>query len=329
MEYLTNNIQVEIQADLEELEEREADMDDQDVFEIDPFDEAFGKAEPDSDSDSDGDDDLDQLSSEGEDLDDDQAPADIPANVKKIQEMVNKLDAVLKLLFDHFDENNPAEEPSSSLLSPLTSASNPPTPISTISDRRLSRRRAQFFTLLGIFTRTIIRTFKSRYTQFLLFWYTSLDPEYTSTFLGELVSTTIYEESIPPVPSVTRCAAASYIASFVSRALHVDRDTTRMVVGLLCAFLRNHLFEFDEMVKAGDGNMSGGVHHSIFYAVAQAVFLIFCFRWRELGLDVAEEEQELEDSPRAKKWMPELSILQRVIMSPLNPLKVRSFCAHL
>jgi RNA polymerase I-specific transcription initiation factor RRN3 len=69
-----------------------------------------------------------------------------------------------------------------------------------------------------------------------------------------------------------------------------------------------------------------------FYAVAQATFLIFCFRWREFLLEDAVEGEEDEDeeamtwgnaqSTPANKWIPELDVIQRVILSPLNPLKV-------
>ncbi|PPQ84656.1 hypothetical protein CVT24_006862, partial [Panaeolus cyanescens] len=77
--------------------------------------------------------------------------------------------------------------------------------------------------------------------------------------------------------------------------------------------------------------------HTVFYAVAQAVFLIFCFRWRDLMVenvvgDDLEFELDLDDlsSPGQRplsnvgikdKWIPELSILKRVITSVLNPLR--------
>jgi RNA polymerase I-specific transcription initiation factor RRN3 len=60
----------------------------------------------------------------------------------------------------------------------------------------------------------------------------------------------------------------------------------------------------------------------VFYAVAQAVFLIFCFRWRDLLEDEVEAD-ELVAKP-GKQWMPELGIVQRIINSVLNPLKVNT-----
>jgi len=62
--------------------------------------------------------------------------------------------------------------------------------------------------------------------------------------------------------------------------------------------------------------------------VAQAVFLIFCFRWRELQLESGQEPSNdvwvANDGPSIKKWIPELDVIQRVIISALNPLKVCS-----
>jgi RNA polymerase I-specific transcription initiation factor RRN3 len=218
--------------------------------------------------------------------------------------------------------------------------------------------RIQFNALLSIFDRVILRTFKSRYTQFLIFWYTSLDPEFADIFQGMLVErallgaspTTIQVHSESPDeegnPSsdalvasgstVARAAAASYIGSFVSRALFVDGESTRRVVALLCEFLQAHLDDVEELIRTQTSTLNvGGPQHTVFYAVSQAVFLIFCFRWRDL-LDLEEEDGEFSavgaatntvqnectrgDGPR--KWMPELGILQRVVNSVLNPLRV-------
>lgn len=180
-------------------------------------------------------------------------------------------------------------------------------------------QRSQFFSLLSIFERTILRTFKSRYTQFLVFWFSSLDPEFSDLFQGMLVSKALLEED---QPTVTRAAAASYIASFVSRAVFVDRESTRQVVACLCNFLNNRLDILDAVTQTG-ASLPSMAQHSVFYAVTQAVFLIFCFRWRDLVQD-QEELDELAGAVEGAhgKWMPELEVLKRVVQSELNPLKV-------
>jgi len=245
--------------------------------------------------------------------------------------------------------------------------------------------RSQFHSLLSIFDRTILRTFKSRYTQFLVFWYASLDPEFADVFQGMLVDRAIMPSPVggptaqfapsntngennnserltahahAMTPELTRAAAASYIGSFVSRATFVDREGTRRVTAVLCEYLRTHLegVEADLRAGMGFGTGSGSVtsssnvsatigeilasgQHTVFYAVVQAVFLIFCFRWRDLAGGGDEEDEldldldlgvgprlgQMKGGPVDKdKWMPEIAVLKRVVSSVLNPLKVCS-----
>ena len=294
--------------------------------------------------------------------------------------MVKKLDVILNLLFEHFARTHastlnlvstaPSLLPSTPLPdlpplspSPSTFSPPPPTPSLTPAAEALTKRatplapsdllRSQFHTLLSIFDRVILRTFKSRYTQFLIFWFTSLDPEFADLFQGMLVDRALFAtdatllnpsvdsaNSKPenPVssmaPTVTRAAAASYIGSFVSRAKFVDRFTARHVVGVLCEFLRAHLDAVDEAVRElgaaavtsdGGNGMISRAQNTVFYAVVQAVFLVFCFRWRDLLEDAEEDEGSsipVSANMAGKKWLPGLGVLQRVVTSALNPLKV-------
>lgn len=331
--------QVEIQVELEELEEH-ASEEQPDLFDFDPFDTVVGQeGESDSGSDdgSDGEDndDFSDLSSDAEgDDDSEKVPEEEPTNMQHVQDMVNKLDAILKNIFDYFKHSHTiSERPSPPLptpSSPKLSESRSSTPLTTHpialpenSEAAMALRRTQFYTLLSIFDRTILRTFKSRYTQFIVFWFSSLDPEFSDLFQGMLVSKALLEED---QPAVTRAAAASYIASFVSRAVFVDKDSTRQVVACLCNFLNNRLDILDAVTQSG-ANLPSLAHHSVFYAVTQAVFLIFCFRWRDL-MHEEEEVDELAGAGEQGKWMNELAVLKRAVQSQLNPLKVRLSLAH-
>ncbi|KAF8969326.1 RNA polymerase I-specific transcription initiation factor RRN3 [Flammula alnicola] len=438
-------IDVEIQIELEEIEE-EGSTDEQDVFEIDPFDIVLGQ-EPDSDDSDfdsdDGDEDaFSDLSSEA-DLDDldSKRQVDLPTNVKHIQEMVKKLDAILLLLFEHFERTktltgrittsypkSPLELPplppvdsnfldfgppytqslslgpppitASAILASQSSSTNNNSSEDSAKPSNRSPLRSQFHSLLSIFDRTILRTFKSRYTQFLVFWYASLDPEFADIFQGMLVDRALMpssaggpaahfapsnpsangddnndsssnEQAHMMTPELTRAAAASYIGSFVSRATFVDREGARRVVGVLCDYLRTHLEGVEAELRAalgfgtassassggGSANAAATIsailasgQHTVFYAIVQAVFLIFCFRWRDLVAD-DEDEDELDleldfdlatgarggrvgkngaggapggGSRVKEKWMPELAVLKRAVSSILNPLKVCS-----
>lgn len=377
-------IDVEIQVEIEELEEEE-NIQDQDVFEIDPFDVVVGQEGDNSDSEDEDDeeDNFSDLSSDAGDLGDSEPQVALHTNVKHIQDMVKKLDAILTLVFQHFHRTHTSLSASSSsntsglpssaellplpplpstLTSPLTPSfdglfspppdlAEPPIPTSAGSAQssKSSSLRMQFHSLLSIFDRTILRTFKSRYTQFLVFWYTSLDPEFADIFQGMLVDRALFSSaptvpttsnsnssasSSPTTPELTRAAAASYIGSFVSRATFVDGEGARRVVAVLCEYLQAHLDGVEEAIKLHGGDWVGGAQHAVFYAVVQAVFLIFCFRWRDL-LEDADVDDEVGVAFKGlrssnvnmsgkNKWIPELSVLKRVVISVLNPLKVCS-----
>ncbi|QRV72898.1 RNA polymerase I-specific transcription-initiation factor [Ceratobasidium sp. AG-Ba] len=303
-------IDVEIQVELEDLDE-EDDGDPVDIFNLDGFDTAVGEEDHLQDGDEDEDDLADGLSDISSD-DGDLAEHDIvegPANVAHIQDMVGKLDAVLSLVFEHLAAI-PSEPLSFYSWSPTTST--PATP-----ERQFEMRSSQLWILIAIFKRTIVKTHKSRYTQFLLFWYSSLHPDFTDVFLGvlmdRLMDTTL--------PDMARVGAASYVASFISRAKHVDTPNARGVVGVLCNYLRDAVDDIEEQ-EAQDPSFTPVVsRHALFYAIAQAVFLIYCFRWRELGEDPDVLLAEGDDGP-PKTWMPELLVVQRAISCALNPLKI-------
>ncbi|CAK5262552.1 unnamed protein product [Mycena citricolor] len=335
-------IDVEIQVELEEIEEQTEQ--DQDLFELDPFDTVLGQEGDDSDaSDSDDDDDYE------DDMSDVSSIGDEPethSDMSHIQEMVKKLDAILSLTFEHFQRvqetvspNDPT--PSTKLppdlppLPPLTPSSSSPLmsplefptsdPIIQVIPRPPPPTvHAQFQSLLSIFDRLILPTFKSRYTQFLVFFYTSFSPEFADIFLGLLVDRALFQTA---VPAVTRAAAAAYIGSFVSRGNFVDRAATRRVVGVLCDFMRSHVDAVEEMLRVGASVSSGSTisaQNGVFYAIAQAVFLIFCFRWRDLLEDAEDLDAEDLVGKPGKKWIPELDVVQRVVHSVLNPLKICS-----
>lgn len=339
-------MKVEIQVEVEDLEERLAACEDNEVFELDPFDTLVGQEE-DSDSESDeGGDNLSDLSSDAGGGDGSSHDSeDVPSDYQHIQEMLNKLDAILKLIFDHFDHTR---SPISSTPIPSSSSPSRPdtpssSPLPTSSTQSLEEpsqaalelertsRRSQFYVLLSIFDRIILRTFKSRYTQFLVFWYSSLDPEFSDTFQGTLISKALLEGN---QPTVTRTVAASYIASFVSRAHFVDGDSARRVVGCLCDFLKSRLNIWEASQRPGEesrGMEMGDLN--VFYAVAQAVFLIFCFRWRDLvsehGEGHDEDELDVLNERTGGKWIKQLDILRRAVVSDLNPLKVRQCYKYL
>jgi RNA polymerase I-specific transcription initiation factor RRN3 len=318
---LTSFPQVEIQVELEELEEAEnAQQQQPELFEVDPFDTVVGQeGYADSDADTDGSEDgFSDISTGVEsDNDDERQHKSAQLDVVHITDMASKLDAILKLLFDHFQAsaglppNDDSPHPS-----------DPAVPPALTPEEYHALLREQFQALLVIFHRTILRTYKSRYTQFLLFWFASRAPELADAFLGELVSTALLE---PAQPALTRAAAASYLGSLVSRATFVERAGARAAMRVLCQFLRAQLDVLE------GPNHRTAAPAAIFYAATQAVFLVFCFRWRDLledenedyGADADADEFGAPGGVPAKKWMVELGVVQRAVASAMNPLMVR------
>ncbi|KEP55322.1 RNA polymerase I-specific transcription initiation factor RRN3 [Rhizoctonia solani 123E] len=308
-------IDVEIQVELEDLDDDNG-PETGDIFNLDGFDNVIGEEDPlqnpDVADEDEGEifDGLSDISSEDGDLAEDDV-VEGPSNVKHIQDMVSKLDAVLTLVFEHLAAT-PMEPlsifswPSTGQISPL-----PATP-----ERQLEIRHSQLWNLIAIFKRTIVKTHKSRYTQFLLFWYSSLHADFTDVFLGVLMDRLMD----PTLPDMARVGAASYVASFISRAKHIDTSSARAVVSVLCDYLRDTVDKVEDLEARSSDFTPVVSQYALFYAITQAIFLIYCFRWRELGEDPDELLVEGDESP--KLWMPELLVVQRAIMSALNPLKI-------
>ena len=334
----------------------------------------------DSDDDSDGDDEVDPgdvSSVDGDRSDDDKDEQDEiklmnQAEKKRqaVKAMRGKLDGMLFYFFRHLEEymgdgerrqsaaemaaerlgNLPtsassgqstptSEAPSSSwgngnggLATPgIATSRPPPTPAQSL---------AHFQTLLNLFTRQILPTSSTQHIPFLLFLCSSFSHAHTDLFLGLLVSQALYASttaspaaSAQPVSISQRIAATVYIGSVVCRARFVTDESARQVMAYLLAYIDGKMTQSHQTKQMDE--------LPLFYAVCQAVMLIFCFRWRafttqpkEVDADgegdegvVGEMEIELEldtememESGSDGKWIKDLDVLQRAITSDLNPL---------
>lgn len=348
-------IDVEIQIELDELEEAEAGLEEtieegptDEMRDIQSVDADFLDKPLDEDSDSDNDDDeewqegLEDIQSDDEgDEEEDKAGKSNPARTAQIRLLVDKLDAIMQTIFQQLDATDSRFLRACKGLSMLDTTLTPA--------RAITLRNDQFTDLMNIFTKMLLPTFKSRHVQFILFWFASLDQDFGDLFLGLLLSKAIYSQSreeaedrlaSEEVPMIMRVASASYVASLVSRAKYINKRDARTVMLNLCAFIEAHLDAY------GGGWLAGSSHmqrmddstvvgpHSLFYAVCQACFYIFCFRWRDLQLKDDEEVEEADaaddldvdemlgpqTSMQRSKWCDGLEAVKRAIMSSLNPL---------
>ncbi|TIA90302.1 hypothetical protein E3P99_01629 [Wallemia hederae] len=286
----TIQIDVEIQVELDDLDD-ELEDETEAIFETEPdiFERSVDRIYSDEESSDDSDDEFGFLSDlSSDDGLSDNGSQDAPMQVSAIKDLVDKLDGMLLMVFEYLDKSSKNQE----------------------------IQMDQFSTLLNVFERTVLPTFRSRYTQFILFKYSSYDPRFTDIFQGMLLSKAIFQYD---EPSVTRVVAASYLASYVSRANFIGPDAAKHVVGLMCDYITQELDSLPQPIVNFRLNT-----YSVWYAIVQAVFYIFCFRWRDLMLSTDDTVfDHAEALPiGSNSWIPGLEVLQRAILSPLNPLKV-------
>ncbi|WWD18609.1 hypothetical protein CI109_103062 [Kwoniella shandongensis] len=314
------------------------------------------------DDDSEGDPDPDELSSvDGDESDDEEAAnaaKEAEARAKKranVKAMRVKLDGMLCHFFDHLEEymggkegHLPAAEMAAQNMIHSAASSGASTPtsevplpssstISSLLPRRQPLSAAQslsyFQTLLNLFSRQILPTSATQHIPFLLFLTASFSPAHTDLFLGLLVSQALYAKASAitshasqPVSMNQRVAATVYIGSVVCRARFVTDEQARTVLTYLLAYVDGKLHQARANKRESVDELP------LFYAVCQAVMLIFCFRWRAFTANADKEgdsvvgDMEMDgesvegEGESEGKWMSDLDVLQRALTSELNPL---------
>lgn len=240
------------------------------------------------DAGEDSDDDTDSVASDDE-LDDDSK------RVKEVKENVEKMDAILDLLFTIY---NPY-----------------------FADPNSIEAASMFETLLSHFANIILPTYRSRHTQFLLFHFAQTADHFIDQFAGTCVQLAFQSGR----PAVLKQSSAAYLASFVARGAHVQPHVVRTVFELIGSNLDNIRVENELTCRGPDLK-----RYSTFYAMTQALLYIFCFRWRDLidsidVLDDDDDEDPLSIIERPHVWAPGMKdTLYRTIYSKLNPVKICS-----
>lgn len=271
-------IDVQIQVDMEDLEEDIEESLVQDVLHN-------------SQSEKDGGDDVADASDD-ESVSSEESLAGDEKHLKDLKESVGKMDAILDLLFDYYH--------------PIFAKGS----IFDIDDT--------FEHLLSQFANTVLPTYRSRHTQFLLFHFGQSSPALIERFAGACAHLSFDKTR----PHIMRLAAAAYLASFIARGAHVSAKVVRDVFDLLGSHL-DSLRQANEYACKGPDLRRYGAY----YAIAQALLYIFCFRWRDLIIssgDGLDDEDILFDG-RDLLWVPGIKeVMTRNIYSKFNPLKVCS-----
>ncbi|KAE9614562.1 putative RNA polymerase I specific transcription initiation factor RRN3, armadillo-like helical [Lupinus albus] len=163
-----------------------------------------------------------------------------------------------------------------------------------------SGRLAEVFNvLLGSFKRTILNAYKSKFTQFVMFYACALDPEECGVKFAKVLLEMFVCDVNPPI---TRMSAVAYLASFLSRAKFISAalvaSILQSLVGWCIDYCNSH--DFDMNPRA----------HQVFYSGCQAIMYILCFRLRSL-MDIPRLKYQIQNMP-----------IESILKHKLSPLKV-------
>ncbi|CAD6564399.1 MAG: hypothetical protein ASARMPREDX12_002648 [Alectoria sarmentosa] len=271
-------VDVQVQVDLEDLAE---DVGEDLVDQIRP-------ARPDLMDDIEEPDMSDREEDSDEDEEDEEAQ-----RAKEITKNVEKMDAILDILFSHYEQS--------------------------FTGPSIEEQDGSFNILLSQFITTILPTHRSRHTQFLLFHFAQQSSEYVDTFVGTCVQITFDKGQ----PAIVRQASAAYLASFVARGMHVPSNIVRDVFDYISGELARLRREYEPDCRGPDMR-----RYSSFYVLVQALLYVFCFRWRDLESapdDDFEEDDLATPYGQEHQWKSGVKeALSQNVFSKLNPLKVCS-----
>ncbi|KAK6159877.1 hypothetical protein DH2020_003258 [Rehmannia glutinosa] len=162
-----------------------------------------------------------------------------------------------------------------------------------------SGRLVQVFEiLLQSFQKTILTAYKAKFTQFVMFYACSLDPENC----GKMFANVLVNIFVSGLNPEWRMSAVAYLASYLARAKFVPIS---FVAAMLDSVV-NWCFLYCKNVD-GDINPKS---HKVFYAGCQATMYVLCFRMRQM---IAV--------PRLKSQLL-LMRIEDILGHPLKPLQV-------
>ena len=236
---------------------------------------------------------MDDEASDDESVMSDDSDDSSDGRVQLLKDNLIKLDSLMAVLFDYYT--------------------------TAFSEANEMQVEDTFEQLLSSFTNAILPTYRSRHIQFLIFHFAQGSTDFIERLVGALAQVTFDKAR----PGLIQQAGAAYLASFVARGMHVPADMVQNVV----AFLGSQLDKLRELHEPGVRGPDLRKYGS-YYATAQAILYIFCFRWQDLIIQKdgsAIDEDEVFYGEKDFDWVSNIKgVLNRNIYSRLNPLKVCS-----
>lgn len=297
-------IDVELQNELDDLDDDEIeqvlnpeDVDDDDFNDNDDSvirkgDEESGETDDNSSSDDDDDDDDDEDDEDDDDDDDDDDGEEeyVDHNDVDLAAIIRKLSLKLDGIICHL----------------LNSTQN----LFTLDELNNGNGVALFNTLTSLFRSHVLPTHFTKSIQFVLFYISQHQPELADSFLVLLIDIAFNQQENLEL----RLKAIQYLSSYIARARNLSRHQIVFIVSYLVGWLNKFIIERESEIESQSGGME---RFKLFYAALQALFYIFCFRYKLLykSLESAAE-------PSDSIWECDLDkFFTRVIVTKFNPLK--------
>ncbi|XP_042428117.1 RNA polymerase I-specific transcription initiation factor rrn3-like [Zingiber officinale] len=160
-----------------------------------------------------------------------------------------------------------------------------------------------FDRLSEIFRRAVLKLHKSKFTQFLIFYACSLDPDTCGLKFAILLTDIFVSKDEDPD---SRMKAVAYLASYLSRAKFISSSLVTSILQRLVDWC----FEYCQLQESREKMISPQADR-IFYSGCQAVMYILCFRLRSIS-----------DVPHLKQLLFHLPLDSILCHPTLDPLKV-------
>lgn len=235
-------------------------------------------------------------------LDDDLLP---DTTGEKVDEMADKLDQMMVIMFEHIQESTVAADKADSA-----------------ATTDVHRAALIFKYLLKVFEHSILNTHRSKYPQFLIFYVCKMDPQFQDVFISQLLASSLD----PQTPPVMRQSCGAYLASFLARAKYISVAYLQKALYHLLKWLHDQMDVFDRIAGHGEGededkrtdletqeaalekdaDKPAHFQEGIYVSTLQTVCYLLCFR----GLEIAQTENGY-DFLRSLGW-------ERLLITPAS-----------
>ncbi|KAJ3700966.1 hypothetical protein LUZ61_004671 [Rhynchospora tenuis] len=133
---------------------------------------------------------------------------------------------------------------------------------------------------MRIFEIAVLKLHESKFTQFVMFYACSLDPEIWGLQFAFDLADIFMSTSQDPI---SRMSAISYLASYLSRAKFISSSIVANIVIKIVNWCSDYCNVVQERIfNAIQKRQFNPIAHQIYYSACQAVMYILCFRMREL-----------------------------------------------